>query len=247
MDEEDKIEGIPKIEKTTITEEKKEKKGFQKLEEQISEKVQKATFKMKKVVNLELYFPEINTWILERIKDGLTLIIGNNIGEFSANIAKKVPKVIARDISSSYVSPKVEVKDSEQLEKIEIKPFSFKKIHEIKGSFSNIIIIFTLKKLERKEQQELLDFLKTRLEKEGQIILVEEFYPKSFLLLPFALLKEGIKTIYEKIRRRKTAKPLLNFDKTIKKLGLKYFAVKYDAQGRIRTYILTKRWGALLK
>ncbi|MCG3227270.1 MAG: hypothetical protein H7645_10140, partial [Candidatus Heimdallarchaeota archaeon] len=49
-----------------------------------------------------------------------------------------------------------------------------------------------------------------------------------------------------KILKRKVVRPLVNFDKTVKQLELKFYDVKYDAGGRIRTYVLTKRWGALL-
>jgi hypothetical protein len=106
--------------------------------------------------------------------------------------------------------------------------------------------MLTLRRLSKEETDAFLEKCKRLLAKDGQLIVVGEFYPKSVLLYPITAVKEGIKVVKNKILKRQVVKPLVKFDKTVEKLGLKFYDVKYDAGGRIRTYVLTKRWGALL-
>lgn len=243
MEEDSKISEIPKIESTEeVTKEDPSKK----FDEQVSDTLQTVTTKLKEVVNIDLFLPDIYEWILEKLKQGPTLIIGENIGNFSGEVSKYVPSVITRETISTYVSPKIEVSDEAMLSKIDLKAFDIAKLKTQQGPFLNIIIIFSLKKLEKTAQYELLKECKRMLSREGQLILVGEFYPKSILLYPVTLTKEGVKIFKSKILKKKVTKPISNFDKMANDLELKFFDIKYDAGGRIRTYVLTKRWGALL-
>ncbi len=241
MEEKPEIPDIPQIEKTEEVEEEKLTRT-QRIESQIGT----VTKKIKETVNVDLFLPEINEWILERLKDGPSIVIGDKIGNIAEKIAKLNFNVVARDSSASYVSPKTEIEDEDILKKIDFKPFSLEKFKELSGIFLNIVVIFTLKKLEKNQQLELLEKCKRLLSREGQLIVVGEFYPKSAHLIPISLAKETLKTFKKTILKRKVARPLTNFDKITKKLELKFFDVKYDAGGRIRTYVLTKRWGALI-
>ncbi len=238
MEEQPEVPEIPHIEeeKEEVTE---KTSSTQRIDKQIAKKI-------KETVNVEIFLPEIFEWIHEKLKDGPTLIIGEKIGVLAEEVASRNINVVARDSSASYVSPKTEVKDKEVLSKMDIKPFSLDKLKEIDGIFLNIIVIFALKKLPKKQQLELLEKCKRILSREGQLIVVGEFYPKSALLLPISLAKEGIKSFNKAVLKRKVSRPLTNFDKITKQLELKFFDVKYDAGGRIRTYVLTKRWGALV-
>ena len=245
MEETPEIADIPQIEK--VSEEKEEEATTaQKIEQQISDSFQTVSRKLKETVNIDLFLPDIQDWILERIKTGTTLIIGDKIGGFAEKIAKVTPEVVARESSSSYVSPKTEVKDTEILRKLDMKPFKMDKFESLDGVFYNIIVIFTLRKLSKEQAKIFLNKCKRLLAKDGQLIVVGEFYPKSVLLYPVTAVKESIKAINSKILKRQVVRPLVNFDKTVKQLELKFYDVKYDAGGRIRTYVLTKRWGALL-
>jgi hypothetical protein len=241
MEEDSKINDIPKIEA--------EETSVEETEESIEQKpdaFQTVTTKIREIVNIDLFLPDIHKWILEKIKQGPTLIIGENIGRISEEVAAFAPSVIARETASSYVSPKVEVEDEGILSKIDLKSFDLEKLKAQQGPFLNIIVIFALKRLEKDAQFELLQECKRVLVREGQLIVVGEFYPKSALLYPVTLTKEGIKTFKSKVLKKKIDRPIVNFEKLANSLELKFFDVKYDAGGRIRTYILTKRWGALL-
>ncbi|MCG3219747.1 MAG: hypothetical protein H7641_00070 [Candidatus Heimdallarchaeota archaeon] len=246
MEETPEIADIPQIEKTSEVAGKDETSTAQKIEQQISDSFQTVSRKLKETVNIELFLPDIQDWIFERIKTGTTLIIGDKIGAFAEKIAKVTPEVVARESSSSYVSPKTEVKDAEILRKLDMKPFKIDKFESLDGVFYNIIVIFTLRRLSQEQTNVFLNKCKRLLAKDGQLIVVGEFYPKSVLLYPITAFKEGVKTINSKILKRRVVRPLVNFDKTVKQLELKFYDVKYDAGGRIRTYVLTKRWGALL-
>ena len=243
MEEDSKISEIPKIESTEETAKEETSKKF---DEQAAGTFQTVTTKLKEVVNIDLFLPNIHEWILEKLKQGPTLIIGENIGNFAGEVSKYVPSVIARETVSSYVSPKIEVKDEAMLSKIDLKAFDIDKLKTQQGPFLNIIIIFSLKKLEKPTQYELLRECKRMLSREGQLILVGEFYPKSILLYPVTLTKEGLKIFKSTILKKKVDRPITKFDKMANDLELKFFDVKHDAGGRIRTYVLTKRWGALL-
>lgn len=205
------------------------------------------TTKLKKTVKLELYLPEIYEWIFEKLKDGPTIIIGNKIGKFSEQVAQSGVSVVAREMSSSYVSPKSEVLDEEILEKMDLKPFSLEKMKSFERFNLNIILIFALERLSKNQKMDLLNECKRLVSKEGQLIVIGEYFSNSVLLFPFSLIKEFVNLIKNKIFKKKTAKPLRNFEKLANKTELKFFDVKYDANGRIRTYVLTKRWGALLR
>lgn len=237
MEEQPEVPEIPQIEGEK--EETEKIPSAPRIDKQIAKK-------LKETVNVELFLPEIFEWIHEKLKDGPTLIIGEKIGVFAEEVASRNMNVVARDSSASYVSPKAEVKNKEMLSKVDIKPFSFNKFKDLDGIFLNIIVIFALKKLQKEQQLELLEKCKRIMSREGQLIIVGEFYPKSALLLPISLAKEGIKTFNKTILKRNVSRPLTNFDKITKQLELKFFDVKYDAGGRIRTYVLTKRWGALI-
>jgi len=243
MEDDSKISEIPKIESIEETTKEETSKKF---DEQLSGTLQTVTTKLKEVVNIDLFLPDIHAWILEKLKQGPTLIIGEKIGNFAGEVSKYVPSVIARETVSSYVSPKIEVEDEAMLSKIDLKAFDLAKLKNQQGPFLNIIVIFSLKKLEKNNQYELLKECKRMLSREGQLILVGEFYPKSVMLYPVTLTKEGVKIFKSKILKKKVDRPIANFDKMANDLELKFFDVKYDAGGRIRTYILTKRWGALL-
>lgn len=246
MKETPEIADIPQIEKASQDEAEEQVSAAQKIEQGISDTFQSVSRKLKETVNIDLFLPDIQDWIFERLKEGSTLIVGDKIGEFSEKIAQVTPEVIARETSSSYVSPKTEVKDAEILQKLDLKPFKIEKFDSLDGIFYNIIVIFTLRRLSKEQAEQFLNKCKTLLAKDGQLIVVGEFHPKSVLLYPITAVKESVKVIKSKILRRQVAKPLVNFDKTVKDLGLKFYDVKYDAGGRIRTYVLTKRWGALL-
>ncbi|MBY9001695.1 MAG: hypothetical protein KGD64_12330 [Candidatus Heimdallarchaeota archaeon] len=205
------------------------------------------TTKLKKTVNLELFLPEIYEWIFEKLKEGPTLIIGDKIGKFSEQVAKQGLIVVAREMSSSYVSPKSEVDDEEILEKMDLKPFSLDKMKAFDNFNLNVILIFALERLSKVQQMELLNECKRLISKEGQLIVIGEFFSNSIWWFPVSLTKEIANFFKEKIFKLKTAKPLRNFEKLANKTELKFFDVKYDANGRIRTYVLTKRWGALLR
>ncbi|MFW9853190.1 MAG: hypothetical protein ACFFDS_09615, partial [Candidatus Thorarchaeota archaeon] len=110
----------------------------------------------------------------------------------------------------------------------------------------NIIIVFALKRLSKEDQEKLLLRCKRILARDGQMIVVDEYYPKSPLLMPITLTKEGLKTVKNKIFRKNVTRPLTQMEKMADKLELKFFDVKEDAGGRIRTYVFTKRWGALI-
>ncbi|MCK4896235.1 MAG: hypothetical protein KAS47_05460, partial [Candidatus Heimdallarchaeota archaeon] len=198
-------------------------------------------------VYLELFLPEIHEWIFEKLKKGPTIVIGDKIAKFSEEIAKLDISVIARDMSASYVSPKSEVNDEKILEKMDLKPFSLSKLSKLSRFNLNIILIFALEKLTKNQKIELLNECKRLMAKEGQLIVVGEYLPKSVFLYPISLIKGFINLINSKVFKRKTRKPLRNFEKLANKTELKFFDVKYDANGRIRTYVLTKRWGALLR
>jgi len=245
MDEKPSIEDIPQIEKEEV-EEEKELTGAKKLEKQITDSFHTVSRKLKETINVELFLPDIHEWIFGKLKQGPTLIIGEKIGRFAERIAVEGIKTIARETSVSYVSPKTEVKDKKILEKLEIKPFILDKISTIEDTFLNIIIIFALKRLSTKDQEKLLSNCKRVLARDGQMIVVGEFYPKSAILMPISITKEGFKTIKNKIFRKNITRPLTQIEKIADKLELKFFDVKEDAGGRIRTYVFTKRWGALI-
>ncbi len=209
--------------------------------------IQSVTKKLKKTVNLELFLPEIHEWIFEKLKKGPTIVIGDKIGKFSEEIAKLDISVIARDMSASYVSPKSEVNDEKILEKMDLKPFSLSKMSKLSRFNLNVILIFALEKLTKTQKIELLNECKRLMAKEGQLIIVGEYFPKSVFLYPISLIKGFINLVNSKVFKRKTRKPLRNFEKLVNKTELKFFDAKYDANGRIRTYVLTKRWGALLR
>ncbi|MCK5304961.1 MAG: hypothetical protein KAJ72_06910 [Candidatus Heimdallarchaeota archaeon] len=209
--------------------------------------IQSVTKKLKKTVYLELFLPEIHEWIFEKLKKGPTIVIGDKIAKFSEEIAKLDISVIARDMSASYVSPKSEVNDETILEKMDLKPFSLSKMSKLSRYNLNIILIFALEKLTKTQKIELLNECKRLMAKEGQLIIVGEYFPKSIFLYPISLIKGFINLVNSKIFKRKTRKPLRNFEKLANKTELKFFDAKYDANGRIRTYVLTKRWGALLR
>ena len=209
--------------------------------------IQSVTTKLKKTINLELFLPEIHEWIFEKLKKGPTIVIGEKIGKFSEQIANKEISVIAREMTSSYVSPKSEVNDEKILEKMDLKPFSLSKMSTLSRYNLNIILIFALEKLTKSQKMELLNECKRLLAKEGQLIVVGECFPKSILLYPISLIRGLINLINSIVFKRRTKKPLRNFEKLASKTELKFFDVKYDANGRIRTYVLTKRWGALLR
>ena len=238
MEEQPEVPEVPKIEEEEVEEIKKTPTD-KRIDKQIAKKI-------KETVNVDLFLPEIFDWIFEKLKNGPTLIIGEKIGEFAEEIANRNINVVARDSSVSYVSPKTEVKNKEILNKLDIKPFSLDKLKDMDGIFLNIIVVFALKKLKKDQQLELLEKCKRILSREGQLIIVGEFYPKSALLMPISLAKEGIKSFNKAVLKRHVSRPLINFDKIAKHLELKFFDVKYDAGGRIRTYVLTKRWGALV-
>ena len=82
--------------------------------------------------------------------------------------------------------------------------------------------------------------------KNGQLIVVGEFYAKSVFLLPITAIKELTRAFKRIVLKRKMDKPVTKLDKIANDLELKFFDVKYDAGGRVRTYVLTKRWGALV-
>ena len=87
MEETPEIADIPQIEK--VSEEKEEEATTaQKIEQQISDSFQTVSRKLKETVNIDLFLPDIQDWILERIKTGTTLIIGDKIGGFAEKIAK---------------------------------------------------------------------------------------------------------------------------------------------------------------
>lgn len=245
MEEQPSIEDIPQIEKEEI-EKEEELTGAKKIEQQLSESFQAVSRKLKETVNIDLFLPDIHDWIFSKLKQGPTLVIGERIGKFSERIAEEGIKIAARESSVSYVSPKTEVKDKKILEKLEMKPFFLEKIADINDTFLNIIIIFALKRLSKEDQEKLLLSCKRILAKDGQLIVVGEYYPKSPLLMPITLTKEGFKTIKNKIFRKNIARPLTQMEKIADKLEFKFFDVKEDAGGRIRTYVFTKRWGALI-
>ena len=247
MEETPEIEDIPQIEKTSQEESEEEKiSATQKIEQQISDTFQTVSRKLKETVNIDLFLPDIQDWIFERLKTGTTLIIGEKIGGFAEKIAKITPEVIARESSSSYVSPKTEVKDAEILRKLDMKSFKLDKFERLDDVFYNIIVIFTLRRLTKEQINAFLLKCKRLLAKDGQLIVVGEFYPKSIWLYPVTLVKEITKFFNNKILKRQVTRPLVKFEKTVNKLELKFYDVKFDAGGRIRTYVLTKRWGALL-
>jgi len=137
--------------------------------------------------------------------------------------------------------------DEEILEKMDLKPFSLEKMKSFERFNLNIILIFALERLSKNQKMDLLNECKRLVSKEGQLIVIGEYFSNSVLLFPFSLIKEFVNLIKNKIFKKKTAKPLRNFEKLANKTELKFFDVKYDANGRIRTYVLTKRWGALLR
>ena len=149
--------------------------------------------------------------------------------------------------SIEKVSPKSEVNDEKILEKMDLKPFSLNKLNSFSRFNLNIILIFALEKLTKSQKIELLNECKRLMAKEGQLIVVGEYFPKSVFLYPISLIKGFINLIKSKVFKRRIRKPLRNFEKLANKTELKFFDAKYDANGRIRTYVLTKRWGALLR
>ena len=239
MEEKAKIPDIPVIENEGVGIEETSKESSPTVIKNISTKI-------KETVNLELFLPQIHVWIDKKLKIGPTLVIGEKIGDFALEIAKKLPTVVARESTSTYVSPEAEVTDASNLDKIDFKPFDLGKLSEIQGIFINIIIIFALRKLDRENQKLLLGQCKRMLSRDGQLIVVGEFYPKSVFLYPITAVKEGIRTFKTKILKKKIDKPIAKIDKLANELELKFFDVKYDAGGRVRTYVLTKRWGALV-
>ena len=239
MEKESKVPDIPIIEsKEEIVE---DLSG-----EQTSGALQTIATKIKETVNLDLFLPQIHGWIDEKLKKGPTLIIGERIGEFALKISDKLPSVIARETTSTFVSAEAEVKDSTKLNKIDLKPFDINKLAEIQDVFINIIIIFALRKLEREQQKQLLRDCKKMLSRDGQLVVVGEFYPRSLFLMPISGIKEMVRTFKTTVLKKKIAKPITKIDKLANELELKFFDVKYDAGGRVRTYVLTKRWGALV-
>lgn len=239
MDEELQIPKIPALES--------QEKDFEEQPEEKSVKaLQTITTKLKETVKLEMFLPQIYLWIEDKLKIGPTLVIGNNIGDFAISLSSKVPSVIARESTSTYVSPVAEVTDASQLEKIDFKPFDLGKIESMQNVFLNIIVIFTLRKLEREKQKLLLRECKRMLSRDGQLIVIDEFYPKSIFLIPITIAKEGIRSFRTVILKKQIDKPIKKIDKLAEDLELKFFDVKYDAGGRVRTYVLTKRWGALV-
>ena len=107
MEEEPEIPEIPEIENHDVEE---ESRG----ESQPSTKHIIST-KIKETVNLDLFLPNIYSWIRNKLKTGPTLIIGENIGDFAIEISKHLPSVIAKECSSTYISPAAEVKDASRL------------------------------------------------------------------------------------------------------------------------------------
>jgi len=243
MEEEIEVPDVPQIEKSTDEE---EDITTEKSDKQISDTISTVTRKIKETINIELFLPDIHNWIFERLKIGSTLIIGEKIVSFAEEIAKVSPSVVARDTSPEYVRLKRKGKDAEVLRKLDFKKYSYKKFKTQEGPFYNIIVIFALKHMSKEDRLEFLEKCKRILAKDGQLIVVGEFYPKSALLYPITLTKEGFKTIKSKIFQKKITRPISGFDKLVDKIQLKFYDVKYDAGGRIRSYILTKRWGALL-
>ena len=242
MKEDPEVPEIPKVEsQVDVKDEETTKK-----EKQLVDSLQSFTHKIKETVNLDLFLPDIHLWILDKIREGPTLIIGDNITDFASKIVEQVPSIIARETSSSYVRPKGRPKKGSILTRIDFKSFQLDKIASIQESFLNIIIIFTLRKLSREQQLELMIICKRKLSREGQLIVVGEFYPKSALLYPITFVKEGFNAFKSTILKRKVDKPISKLDKIAEELDLKFFDVKYDAGGRIRTYVLTKRWGTLI-
>lgn len=204
------------------------------------------TSKIKETINVELLRLEIEEWILSKLKEGPTLIVGDKIAGFSEEVATLENQVVVRDSSVTYVSPKVEIGNKEHLAHIDMKPFKLEKFLSSRDQFSNIILFFILKKLTKEERVEILTHCKRMLFREGQLIVVDEFYPKNVLLLPFVVLLEAFKSFYAKIKGRKIITPLRNLEKLTKQLEFKFYDVKYDGNGRIRSHVLTKRWGALI-
>jgi len=240
MDEETKVPEIPSIDV------QEEDVSIEKTEVKTTGTLQAITTKVKRTVNLDLFIPEIHEWITEKLKVGPTLVVGDNIGDFSLVISENLPSVIARESSSTYVNPQSEVTDASLLDKIDLKPFDVEKLSSMNNVFINIIVIFTLRKLEKDQQKQLLTECKRMLSRDGQLIVVGEFYPKSVFLLPITLTKEGIKAFKRSVLKKKMDKPIAKIDKLANELDFKFFDVKYDAGGRVRTYVLTKRWGALV-
>ena len=204
------------------------------------------TSKIKETINVELLRKDIEEWILSKIKEGPTIIVGDKIAGFSEEVADLGNKVVSRDSSVTYVSPKVEIGNKEHLAHIDMKPFKLDKFLSSRDQFSNIILFFTLKKLTKEERIEILTHCKRMLFREGQLIVVDEFYPKNVLLFPFVVLLEALKSFHAKIKGRKIITPLRNLEKLTKQLDFKFYDIKYDGNGRIRSHVLTKRWGALI-
>ncbi|MCE7741823.1 MAG: hypothetical protein GOP50_05145, partial [Candidatus Heimdallarchaeota archaeon] len=167
MEEETKVPDIPSIE-----EQEEDVTGEETEGKTTGTALQNITTKVKKTVNLDLFVPQIHEWITEKLKTGPTLVIGENIGEFSIVISDNLPSVIARESSSTYVSPQSEVKDASMLEKIDFKPFDIEKLASMNDIFINIIVIFTLRKLEKDKQKQLLRECKRMLSRDGQLIVV---------------------------------------------------------------------------
>lgn len=220
--------------------------AISKSESKIYETFQLFTSKIKEQVNVELLRSDIEKWILDKLKEGPTIILGGKIAGFSEEVVNHGNKVVARDSSTTYVSPKVEIGNKEHLANIDMKSFKLDKFLSRRDQFSNIILFFILKKLTKEERVEILTHCKRMLFREGQLIVVDEFYPKNVLLLPLVVLLEALKSFYAKIKGRKIITPLRNLEKLTKQLEFKFYDVKYDGNGRIRSHVLTKRWGALI-
>lgn len=264
MSEETELPGIPEIPKVekksdgeteTIEEEAKEVEEEQLAKRQqhepqvvdiAAQKFKEISAKIRETVDIETLKPYLQETIIAKLKEGDVILIGEKIGVFAEKIAEEGHNVIARDTSVTYVSPKTEVNNHTILEKVDIKPFVMHKFKEIQGFYRNIILFFALKRLSRKEIEELLTHCKKILSREGQIVIVDEFYPRNLLLWILTMLKIGFEVLREKITKQQAIKPCRKIEKIINKLELKFYDVKHEAAGRIRTYIVSKRWSALL-
>ncbi len=202
---------------------------------------------IQKSLNLKLIRPEIEHWILERLKDGPTIIIGEKVGKTAELFIEKVNDLKAYDTSDTFVSPNVEVNNRQNLDKFKLTRFRIENINEIEGNYTNIILFFGLKKQIRAKRIEILKSCKSKLNRDGQIILADEFFPKNILYLLPAYLLYCLNYLKAKIQNINHYHPILRIEKTAKKLELKFYDTTYFAGGRVRIYIFSKRWGALVK
>lgn len=251
------IPTIPQIEKTEeekkaeeieekVTEEEKEEETV-KTESIATQQIKKISSKIQEAINIDVLKPNIQATIVAKLKEGDVILVGEKIGNFAEKMAEEGHNVFARDTSATYVTPRAEVNNHEVLDKIDIKPFNLNKFKELKGYYRNIILFFALKRLSKQEIEELLKKCKELLSREGQLIIVDEFYPLNPILWLVTMIKIGFLTIREYLTKQRAIKPCKKLDKLIRKLELKFYDVKHEAEGRIRTYIVSKRWSALLE